>query len=282
MTAIAVTGVKGAGGVTSAALVLAAVRAESEPTVLVEADPSGGTLLSWCEQLHPGGDLYDLVMSRTSARLTAVTQPLGPLDVIPSWGRSFRLTQALVRPRVPWPVLLREHAGTVVVDVGRIYPDAPTAGLLAACDLVVLVAAAEPAPVATTIEWSSRGGRHGSGDPGISVERLRLVTNEVVGRRRGMSVTPRDLSSVTGAEYVGHLPHDPATLDVICRGGAVSDRSLRRSRLVESARAIADALGTVEASTAPRASSAAPGRRSAPPSGDGGRPGPKELVDGER
>lgn len=286
MRSIAVAGVKGSGGVTSTALALAAARAESGPTLIIEADPSGGTLLSWCDQLHPAGDLYDLVMSRNATGFTTVVQRLGALDVIPSWGRSFRLTQALVRPRVPWPVLLGEHDGTVIVDVGRVYPDAPTMGLIDACDVVVLVASSEPAPVATTMEWASRGGRHGSADAGIPVDRLRIVTNEVVGRRRAMSVTPRDLSAVTGAEYLGHLPHDAAALDVICRGGSIADRSVRRSRLVEAARHIAAALAaptgerTAVARRRPERGHAGPA--TPVPSPNGSSPTREELVDGER
>ena len=242
MTTIAFAAVKGAGGVTSASLVLAAALAEQDHTILVEADPSGGSLLSWCEQLRPAGDFYDIAMNRNSAGLESVAQPLGNLSVIPSWGRSFRLTQALIRPRVPWGTLFDSHAGTVIVDVGRVYPDAPAMGLLAAADLVVLVATSEPSPVATTMEWASRGGRHGSTDAGIPTGRLRMITNEVVGRRRTMTVTPRDLSLVTGADYLGHLPHDSAALGLLCRGASISDRSVRRSRLTEAARLLAESL----------------------------------------
>ena len=99
-------------------------------------------------------------------------------------------------------------------------------GLLAAVDLVVLVAASEPSPVATTMEWASRGGRHGSTDVGVPVGRLRMITSEVVGRRRTMSVTPRDLSLVTGAGYLGHLPHDPASLELLCLGASIGDRTV--------------------------------------------------------
>ena len=76
MTTIGVASVKGAGGVTSAALVLAAVlRRARTDVMLVEADPSGGSLLGWCEQLQPAGDLYDVTMSRNSAGLASVAQP---------------------------------------------------------------------------------------------------------------------------------------------------------------------------------------------------------------
>ena len=58
----------------------------------------------------------------------------------------------------------REPRDAVVVDVGRLYPDAPTLGVLSVMDVIVLVAASEPGPVATTMEWASRGGRHAAAD----------------------------------------------------------------------------------------------------------------------
>lgn len=235
---VGVAGVKGAGVST----VAHAVAAASGPAVLVEADPSGGSLLAWCEALQPAADLYDVVMSRGDGGLTAAAQQLGELAVLPSWGTSFRMAQALSRPRVPWELLFGEVEGTVVVDVGRIAPESPTLGLLAAMDVVVLVAPSEPGPVAATMEWANRAGRHGAGGVGLPAERLRMVTTEVVSRRRRHSVTPRDLSAVTGAAFLGHFPHDDDAVELLRRGVAVTDRSLRGRRFVEMAQWVARAL----------------------------------------
>jgi hypothetical protein len=210
--------------------------------MLVEADPSGGSLLATCGELRARGDLYDVSLTRNSAGLESVAQPLGDLLVVPAWGRPFRLMQALVRPRVPWAVLFGEVDATVFVDVGRVYPQAPTMGLLVAADVVLLVAASEPGPVAATMEWANRGGCHGAGEIGVSADRLAMITSEVVGRRRAVTVTPRDLSAVTGATYLGHLPHDPDAVELLCRGGSVAHRSLRRSRMVEAATMLAWSL----------------------------------------
>ena len=215
---VGVAGVKGAGGVTTSAVALAAVSAMSGPTMLVEADPSGGSLLGWCEDLRAAGDLYDVAMSRQAGGLASAAQRFGDMVVVPAWGRPFRLTQALLRPRVPWEVLFDEVGGTVIVDVGRVAPDIPTLGLLAAMDVVVLVSPSEPGPVAATMEWAMRGGRHGAADAGLDTSRLRMVTSEVVGRRRRVSVTPRDLASVTGPAYLGHLPHDETAVDLLTPG----------------------------------------------------------------
>jgi hypothetical protein len=120
--------VKGASGTSTGALSVSAAAAVQGPVTLVEADPSGGSLLSWCDDLRPAGDLYDAAMSRDPGGLAAIVQRLGDVAVVPSWGRPFRTAQALMRPRVPWDLLFDEVAGTVVVDLGRLYPDAPTPG----------------------------------------------------------------------------------------------------------------------------------------------------------
>ena len=228
--------------------------------MLVEADPSGGSLLGWCEQLRPAGDLYDLTMNRNSAGVASVAQPMGDLSVVPSWGRSFRLTQALTRPRVPWDALLGGFDGTVIVDVGRRLPrgadDGPPRGRATS-------SCSSPPPS------RHRSPRRWSGPAAAAVTdrrtsacrsgRLRMITSEVVGRRRAMSVTPRDLSLVTGAGYLGHLPHDPALARAaVPRCVDRATGRLRRSRLVDAGQR--------------RSPARSPTRR---------RPG-RELVDDER
>lgn len=139
-------------------------------------------------------------------------------------------------------MLFDELAGTVIVDLGRVYPDAPTLGVLNAMDVIVLVSASEPGPVATTMEWAGRGGRHAAGDVGVSPERIVMMTNEVVARRRRVSVTPREMASLQGPPYVGHFEHDEAAVDLLHRGASVLHRSLRRSPLVQSATNLAAVL----------------------------------------
>ena len=234
--------VKGASGTSTGALSVSAAAAVQGPVTLVEADPSGGSLLSWCDDLRPAGDLYDAAMSRDPGGLAAIVQRLGDVAVVPSWGRPFRTAQALMRPRVPWDLLFDEVAGTVVVDLGRLYPDAPTLGVLNAMDVIVLVSASEPGPVAATMEWAGRGGRHAAGDVGVSTDRIVMVTNEVVGRRRRVSVTPREMASLHGPPYLGHFEHDEAAVELLHRGASVQHRSLRRRPLVQAATAIAASL----------------------------------------
>ena len=240
---IGIASVKGASGSSTAALCVSAAAAVLGPVTLVEADPSGGSLLSWCDNLRPAGDLYDAAMSRDRGGLAAIVQRLGDVAVVPSWGRPFRTVQALMRPRVPWDLLFDEVPGTVVVDLGRLYPDAPTLGVLNAMDVIVLVSASEPGPVAATMEWASRGGRHAAGDVGVSTNRIVMITNEVVARRRRVSVSPREMASLSGPPYLGHLEHDETAVNLLQRGGSVLHRSLRRSPLVQAATNIAASIG---------------------------------------
>jgi hypothetical protein len=239
---VAVGAVKGPGAVSTVTLTMAATAAVSGPVMMVEADPSGGSMLARCPGLAVGADLHDLALSRNGSRLVDVAQRLGDVAVVPAWGRPFRLSQALMRPRVPWPMRFGEFDGTVFVDVGRVWPEAPTMGLLASADVVVLVAASEPGPVAATLEWAGRGGRHGGADTGVGADRVRMVTCEVVGRRRGVSVTPKDLGALTGVGWLGHLHHDEVAVEWLWRGASVTDRALRHRPFIEAARGVVGGL----------------------------------------
>jgi cellulose biosynthesis protein BcsQ len=234
-------GVKGT-GVSTSAFTVAAALAGHGPVTYVEADPSGGSLLSRCTDLRAAGDLYDAAMSRDPGGLASIVQRLGDVDVVPSWGRPFRTLQALSRPRVPWELLFDEVEGTVVVDLGRLYPGAPTFGVLNAMDVIVLVAPPEPGAVAATMEWAIRGGRDSGGDVGVAVDRIVMITNEVVGRRSRVSVTPREMASLQGPPYLGHLPHDETAVELLHRGASMQHKSLRRRPFGESAATIAAGL----------------------------------------
>ena len=82
---IAIGSIKASGGATSTALVLAALAAATgEHVTLVEADPSGGSLLGWCADLNPSGPgLYEGVFQRD---LAVGVQRLGESDVVAAQG----------------------------------------------------------------------------------------------------------------------------------------------------------------------------------------------------
>ena len=201
--------VKGASGTSTAALSVSAAAAVQGPVTLVEADPSGGSLLSWCDDLRPAGDLYDAAMSRdpggSGCDRAAPRRRRGGAVVGPPVSHRSGADAATC----PWDLLFDEDGG----DRGRRsrapLPGRPHLGGAQAMDVIVLVSASEPGPVAATMEWAGRGGRHAAGDVGVSTDRIVMVTNEVVGRRR-VSVTPREMASLHGPPYLGHFEHDEA------------------------------------------------------------------------
>ncbi|MBA3286403.1 MAG: hypothetical protein H0U21_00055 [Acidimicrobiia bacterium] len=243
MSVVVVAAVKGSGGVTAAALALGASLAatpDSAAVTLVEADPSGGSLLGWCEQLTAGDGLYEAAFSRHSDGLASVAQPLGEMAVVVARGTPFRLIAALERPRRSWSNLLRSVDGTVIVDIGRLTPSSPTAPIVAAADVIVLVAAADPGSVAATMEWIGRGGRLTPDELGVSSERIRLLTTEVTPSGGPHGLAPRELARELGPAYIGHLPHDPDGLRTLCRGASARHRSLRRSALIDATAGLAE------------------------------------------
>jgi MinD-like ATPase involved in chromosome partitioning or flagellar assembly len=241
VTQVVVVGsVKGTGGVSTTALLLAAGLGESADVVLVEADPSGGSLLGWCEQLSTvPGSLYDVVFDHDRS-WSLVRQSLGEIGVVVAQGDPWRISVALERPRSWRAMFDRLDAAVVVVDVGRLFPGSPAWSVVGAADRLVLVAPSEAGALAATWEWMGRGGQHTATDAPFSPDRMRVVTVDVSPR----SVLRLDPGRVRelGDRYVGHVPHDPAGVGLICRGAALAHRSVRRSRLVPAARQLAAAL----------------------------------------
>ncbi len=246
MTVVIVVGsIKGSGGVTATSLAVAAAAAETSEVVLVEADPSGGSLLGWCPTLNPtAGGLYEAVFDRdrdADAGFEAVLQPLGDIGVVVAQGDPWRITVALQRPR-GWRQIVDGVADVVVVDVGRLFPGSPALALAGVADRLVLVAPAEPGPLAATLEWMSRGGQHTSTDAGLDPERMRLMTVDVSARRRQRLDPARLGREELGAGYVAHIPFDDTTVELLCRGASLSHRSVRRSGLAIAVRGVADRL----------------------------------------
>jgi hypothetical protein len=227
---VAVGSVKASGGATSTALVLSASAATTGGCVtLVEADPSGGSLLGWCADLDPSGPgLYEGVFQRD---LAAGAQRLGGVDVVAAQGDPWRISAALVRPR-GWRPLFDPLDGVAVVDIGRLFPGSPAAQIAGVADVVVLVAPPEPGPLAATLEWVTRRGQFAATDAQIDTGRVRILTVDVAAERRHRIDPGRLARDELGSVYVGHIPFDDGALDLLCRGASIGHRSVRRSRLV--------------------------------------------------
>ena len=189
------------------------------PTMLVEADPSGGSLLAGARICGRPATCTTWRWPASRAGSPSVAQRLGDMAVVPAWGRPFRLTQALSRPRVPWEVLFGEVGGTVIVDVGRLDPDGPTLGRVGGVGRRGAGGGVGAGPGGGDDGVGDRGGRHGAGDAGLPVERLRMVTTEVVGRRRRVSVHPARWRRCTGAAVPRpSAPRRRRRVDLLCRG----------------------------------------------------------------
>ena len=240
---VAVGSIKGAGGVTTTAIVYAAATAAAGggPVTVVEADPSGGSLLGWCGQLDAGFGLYEAVFDRARG-VAGVAQRLGDIEVVVAQGDPFRISVALGRPR-GWQPILTEVDGVVVVDVGRLYPGSPAAGIVGIADVVVLVSPPEPGPLAATLEWAGRGGQFHADDTALDADRVKVVTVDVTARSR-QRVDPNMLAREhLGGGYVGHLPFDDQAVDLLYRGASLGHRSLRRTSLAGAAAGVAAAVG---------------------------------------
>lgn len=238
---LAVASVKGTGGVTSSALGIAAAIGTRVDALLLEADPSGGSLLGWCPTLDPtAGGLYEAVFERERSGIVSFIQPLGDIGVVVAQGEPYRIAAALERPR-SWLAELDGVADHAVVDIGRIFPGTPALAVAGAANRLLLVAPPEPGPLAAALEWIGRGGQHAAAGSRIEASRIGLLTVDSGGDRR-QRVDPRRLGDELGVDHVGHLPFDGATLELLCRGASLSHRSMRRSKLAPALFAVADRL----------------------------------------
>jgi MinD-like ATPase involved in chromosome partitioning or flagellar assembly len=227
---IAVGSIKGSGGVTATALAIAAATGEAAGAIVVEADPSGGSLLGWCPTLDPAlGGLYEAVFDRDRG-FEAVCQPLGSIGVVTAYGDPWRISVALERPR-GWRQLFDGMTDYVFIDVGRLYPGSPSAAIAGAADRLVLISPAEPGPLAATLEWMARGGQHEATAARLDQDRMRLVTVDIAEQRRQRLDPGRLSRDELGDGYIAHVPFDDGAVDLLCRGAAIGHKSMRRSRL---------------------------------------------------
>lgn len=238
---VAVGSVKGTGGASATALGLAAAFGESREAVLVEADPSGGSLLGWCPTLRSAaGGLYEAVFDRDRT-LGWVRQSLGDISVVVAHGDPYRISVALERPRSWRQLFDRLDADVVVVDVGRMFPGSPALPLTGCADRLVLVSPPEPGPLAATMEWVGRAGQHTASDARLDADRMRMVSVDVPPRGRHR-VDPGRLPAELGDGYVGHVPFDDSAVELLCRGASLSHRTLRRSSFAWAVRSISESV----------------------------------------
>lgn len=238
----AVTSWRGVGATTTA-LLLAAEFASDTPVWLIEADPAGGVLAGRIEvssSALAGLERVAFGPTGSSAQelFEAVAQALGQVRVVVAPADPFR-AHTCHRPRVPWPNLLRDLDGHVVVDAGRHRPGSPVGALLRAADLVVAVTSPEVADVVATSEWLRAKGRVAPDEGGVGDVPCVVAVVDAPG---GVAFAERTLRADFGEHFGGWISWDSATVDLRLQGVAVNDRLLRRSRLLADVRRLRAAV----------------------------------------
>jgi len=247
---LALASAKGAPGVTSSGLVLAA--GWPRPVVLVEADPSGGDLALRCRStadgpIEPAPNLLGLAAtarSNTSGRMAELAQELAC---------GVRLVQGVTSPAqgrglgALWPAiadLLAAADVDVIADLGRLDATAAHLPVATASDQLLLVCGASVDSVHHLRTLVSDLVDHRT--VGVLASRIRPL---LIGAARHGEADRRDVDELMAATQIpvaacAHLPLDhPALLGLEDGGG----RGLSRSLLLRSARGLADQLaGTTE------------------------------------
>jgi hypothetical protein len=229
MTGIALLSAKGAPGVTTCAVLLAAVWPTS--AMLVEADPAGGDLRSWYtdaagQPLSADVGVVSLLSRQAAgAPLSLVdhchTLPGGLAVLVgPETRTQFELLRAQM-PQLAAGIATTEQA--VLVDLGRVDSTSLVAPLPEACSLSLVVCK----PTVSSI-------RHTRTLLAAAPKSPRVILI-------GAAAERRDAARALGIppEQVLVLAHDPVSAAALAGGWT---RRLDRSRLVSSARHVASLL----------------------------------------
>lgn len=237
MRSVAVVSVGGAPGVTTLACAAAAAAPASQPLLIIEAAPSGGTIAARWRL-----DVHDAVT--TTARLAM--DVTGKIDL---WDVAHRpwLAGSRVIPGHPSAVVgrqaqvgrwLADQLATVtrptLIDAGRVDGSSDQLDLLAAADAVwVLVdpIVEQVAAARAAASWLNRAGpvqvlvREQAGDPARDA--------------------PASVAGTLGWPVAATVPSDPQSARALC-GLSPARRNLVRSPLLRTGRALADRLAGVE------------------------------------
>ena len=233
---------KGSPGVTATALVVAV--AWPRPSVLIEADPSGGDIALRC-RTETGGTLAQspnvlglatAVRGGRSTDISSWTQRLSNgANIVP--GVSSASQASGMAPL--WHGVaesVRTHRHDVIADLGRIDTTTHDRPILSAADVAVPVLAASMESLIHTREVL----RELAFRPHVRVVPL------VVGPIRSASADANDVDEVFSAagiatERTVHMPLDYTGLRAVERGASLGGRA-RVSALIRAARPLADLL----------------------------------------
>ena len=282
MTLIAVAADKGAPGVTTASVALAAVW--PRPVLLAECDPAGGDIV----YRLPGADGMRLDPRRGLLSLAvAARRGLQPHQV---WEHAQKLHGGLdVLAGVTsaeqgagldalWEMLggllARIPQADVIADCGRIGRDGPLYDLLAEAEAVVLITRADLADVVRLRDrvTALAHGMHRRGRPGARIGVV-VVADHKTFRTALAEVRQAIGDGKSPASVIGGLAYEPKSADQLSgQWGAKLDKSL----LIRTAREIAGHLAS-ELTDAQPPGAAGAARRPA----DDAWPVPQQAVDDE-
>jgi hypothetical protein len=232
VTLFALTSAKHSPGVSTLAAALAALTAEHNPALLLEADPSGGDLAARAGlRLEPGlstlagAARHGLLPGLLNQHLQALGSGAGAL-VAPT--NPEHAASALRSLGGRLPLAIASSDATAFADLGRWSNDHPAADLLHAADAVVVL-------ITPTVE----GVEHArSRLAAMHVEPSLLMVVAVGDRPYGTEEIGRALGGPVMAIEV-----DRRSAETVAAGFAL-DRWLRRSPLLRSARSVLDRLGS--------------------------------------
>lgn len=249
MSVIALTSASGAPGVTTTALGLALTR--SRPTILLDADPTGGSpiLAGYLRgQTMPADSLIDLYVAQNQGRLrdalpqTALKLPDTKVTLIPGV-RSHVQAGALGGLWDPLLSALKALGGTgqeAIIDLGRLGLDGSASQLMVGADLTLVVTRSDLVSLSGARSWANtlrtRFEEFGAG----AAFGVLLVGP-------GKPYGPKEVAEVMGVPVVATVEWDPKTAAVFSAGAQV--RKLNQTTLVRSLRA-ADAAITTAVSAA--------------------------------
>lgn len=246
MGLIAIAAAKGSPGVTTTAMLLAALW--PRPSILVECDPSGGDVALRMpgadgEPLDTNPGLLNLVAAgRKSLYADLVHQHtekiVGGLDVIT--GMTTPEQAAGLGQWGPLGALFAELPGTdTIVDLGRIGAETPQNAILASASAVVLVVDTVPSSVVHLRERLRKVSDALGGEAGAP---LHVVVVAPPKRSRTVAeIRDAIVKSQTPVEAVHHVAFDPTGAAFFL--GQVNG-SPARTALVRSAQPVVDGLAT--------------------------------------
>jgi cellulose biosynthesis protein BcsQ len=228
VTVIALGSVKGAPGVTTTILAMAAAWPTDRQLRIAELDPDGGVLAARRGLgFEPGLVTAVASLLRGDGDVDAHTQPLGDsvhAIVAPPTAAQVRASITAIGDAL-WPAL-RADGHDVLIDCGRLSTSAVSLGAAAHADVTLLLLRPRLEDVALARD---------------SVPSLRPVgiDPQLVLLDDGPYRTDEVVATV-GASVVARLPIDHRTADAL--NGVTAHHRLGRSRLLRTVRALADDL----------------------------------------